>query len=119
MRQRYVVVEGPIGCGKTSLVHKLAQRLNASMLLEDPGSNPFLRQFYSDMRRYALPTQLFFLMRLSFLQKQRRENVNVLDPNDWQMRLLHKALYSTYQDCVREGVGDEAKILLSQSSQSN
>jgi deoxyguanosine kinase len=61
MRQRYVVVEGPIGCGKTSLAHKLAERLQARLLLEDPESNPFLRQFYQDMRRYALPTQLFFL----------------------------------------------------------
>ncbi|MGH9578236.1 MAG: deoxynucleoside kinase, partial [Terriglobales bacterium] len=61
MRQRYIVVEGPIGCGKTSLAHKLAQRLDARLLLEDPDANPFLRQFYQDMRRYALPTQLFFL----------------------------------------------------------
>jgi deoxyadenosine/deoxycytidine kinase len=61
MKQRYVVVEGPIGCGKTSLAHKLAQRLGASLLLEEPSANPFLRQFYTDMRRYALPTQLFFL----------------------------------------------------------
>ena len=61
MRQRYVVVEGPIGCGKTSLAHKLAQRLGATLLLEEPSANPFLRQFYTDMRRFALPTQLFFL----------------------------------------------------------
>ncbi|APV48248.1 deoxynucleoside kinase [Betaproteobacteria bacterium GR16-43] len=61
MKQNYVVVEGPIGCGKTSLAHKLAQRLGASLLLEEPQANPFLRQFYTDMRRYALPTQLFFL----------------------------------------------------------
>ncbi len=61
MNKRYIVVEGPIGCGKTSLATKLAQRLNASLLLEDSKSNPFLRQFYRDMRRYALPTQLFFL----------------------------------------------------------
>ena len=65
------------------------------------------------------PIQLFFLMRLSWLQRQRRECTNVLDPNDWRMRLLNKALYSTYQDCVREGVGEEAKALLGQHQQSN
>ena len=75
MRQRYVVVEGPIGCGKTSLAHKLAQRLGATLLLEDPQANPFLRQFYSDMRRYALPTQLFFLF-------QRVERVGALKQPD-------------------------------------
>ena len=61
MKHRYIVVEGPIGCGKTSLAGKLAQRLGATALLEDPKANPFLAQFYRDMRRYALPTQLFFL----------------------------------------------------------
>ena len=61
MKYRHVVVEGPIGCGKTSLAIKLARRLNATTLLEDPKANPFLPQFYRDMRRYALPTQLFFL----------------------------------------------------------
>lgn len=61
MKHRYVVVEGPIGAGKTSLALKLAQRLNANALLEDPKANPFLPQFYRDMRRYALQTQLFFL----------------------------------------------------------
>ena len=61
MKHRYIVVEGPIGCGKTSLAQKLGQRLGASLLLEDPKANPFLPLFYRDMRRYALPTQLFFL----------------------------------------------------------
>ena len=61
MKHRYVVVEGPIGCGKTSLAQKLGHRLGATLLLEDPKANPFLPQFYRDMRRYALPTQLFFL----------------------------------------------------------
>ena len=61
MKHRYIVVEGPIGCGKTSLAGKLAQRIGATTLLEDPKANPFLAQFYRDMRRYALPTQLFFL----------------------------------------------------------
>ena len=61
MKHRYIVVEGPIGAGKTSLALRLAERINATTLLEDPKSNPFLAQFYRDMRRYALPTQLFFL----------------------------------------------------------
>jgi deoxyadenosine/deoxycytidine kinase len=61
MRHRHVVVEGPIGCGKTSLATRLAERLGASTILEDPKANPFLPQFYRDMRRYALATQLFFL----------------------------------------------------------
>lgn len=61
MKHRYVVVEGPIGAGKTSLALRLAERMNAATLLEEPAANPFLQQFYRDMRRYALPTQLFFL----------------------------------------------------------
>jgi deoxyadenosine/deoxycytidine kinase len=59
---RYVVVEGPIGAGKTSLTHRLANRLNAGTLLEEPQSNPFLARFYQDPRRHALATQLFFLI---------------------------------------------------------
>jgi deoxyguanosine kinase len=61
MRHRHIVVEGPIGCGKTTLAMRLAERLGATVVLEDPTANPFLPQFYRDMRRYALPTQLFFL----------------------------------------------------------
>ncbi|HXZ49766.1 MAG TPA: deoxynucleoside kinase [Usitatibacter sp.] len=61
MKHRYIVVEGPIGAGKTSLAVKLAERLDAATLLEDPHANPFLPRFYRDMRRYALQTQLFFL----------------------------------------------------------
>ena len=58
---RYIVVEGPIGAGKTSLAKKLAGRLAAELLLEQPMDNPFLARFYEDMARFALPTQLFFL----------------------------------------------------------
>jgi deoxyadenosine/deoxycytidine kinase len=58
---RYLVVEGPIGTGKTSLAQALARRLDADPMLEAPQDNPFLERFYADMPRYALPTQLNFL----------------------------------------------------------
>jgi deoxyguanosine kinase len=60
-KYRYLVVEGPIGAGKTSLARLLADRLSADMMLEDPDANPFLPGFYRDMSRHALSTQLFFL----------------------------------------------------------
>jgi deoxyguanosine kinase len=60
-RFRYIVVEGPIGAGKTSLTHKLAEHLGADTLLENASDNPFLPRFYQDPKRYALPTQLHFL----------------------------------------------------------
>lgn len=60
-RYRHIVIEGPIGVGKTSLARKLAERYQTETVFEDPGSNPFLDRFYSQGARYALPTQLFFL----------------------------------------------------------
>ena len=58
---RHVVVEGPIGVGKTSLARLLAEHLNADLLLEQPETNPFLARFYQNPQRYALQTQLCFL----------------------------------------------------------
>lgn len=58
---RYIVVEGPIGAGKTSLARQLAEAVHGETLFERPEANPFLARFYEDMARYALPTQLTFL----------------------------------------------------------
>lgn len=60
-RFRHIVIEGPIGAGKTSLARKMAERFSTDLVLEQPGENPFLERFYRDSRRWALPTQLFFL----------------------------------------------------------
>lgn len=57
----YVVVEGPIGVGKTSLAMRLAEAFGAEPLLEKPEDNPFLERFYQARKQFALPTQLFFL----------------------------------------------------------
>jgi deoxyadenosine/deoxycytidine kinase len=64
---RYLVVEGPIGAGKTTLARRLASRLSAELLLEQPSENPFLARFYQDMARFALPAQLFFLFQRAHL----------------------------------------------------
>jgi deoxyguanosine kinase len=60
-RFRHIVIEGPIGVGKTTLTKKIATLFNAQTMLEDPKANPFLDRFYRDGPRYALQTQLFFL----------------------------------------------------------
>ncbi len=60
-RFRYIVVEGPIGAGKTSLAQLLASHLGAELVLEAPDENPFLPRFYEEPERHALATQLFFL----------------------------------------------------------
>ena len=59
---RYIVIEGVIGVGKTSLAEILARRLLGQLVLEHPEENPFLETFYDDPRRYAFQTQLFFLL---------------------------------------------------------
>lgn len=57
----YIVIEGPIGCGKTTLAKMLADKFPVDYLSEKAEANPFLPRFYQDAQRYALPTQLFFL----------------------------------------------------------
>lgn len=60
-KEQYIVVEGPIGVGKTSLAKRLADTLGHDTLLEKPEENPFLERFYQSRRLHALSTQLFFL----------------------------------------------------------
>ena len=76
MKLRFIGVDGPFGCGNTSLAKLLSARLGASLLLEDAQSNPFLPLFYRDMKRHALSTQLFFLFqRLQQLEGLRQPDL--------------------------------------------
>jgi deoxyadenosine/deoxycytidine kinase len=59
---RYVVVEGLIGVGKTTLCHLLERYRGATLILEPAATNPFLEPFYADPERYAFPVQMFYLI---------------------------------------------------------
>lgn len=74
-KYRYIVVEGPIGAGKTTLAQVMGGRIGSSLLLEEPNANPFLPGFYQDRSRYALPAQLYFLF-------QRAKQVRSLNQSD-------------------------------------
>jgi deoxyguanosine kinase len=71
---RFVVLEGPIGVGKTSLAARLADVLGAELVLEGAAQNPFLERFYRNPKAGALPAQLYFLFQrvqqLSALRQQ-------------------------------------------------
>ena len=62
MALHYIAVEGAIGVGKTSVVERLAERLDATTVLEDWGQNPFLKPFYDGTSGAAFQTELFFLL---------------------------------------------------------
>ncbi len=72
-QSRYLVVEGPIGVGKTSLAVKLAETLGGELMLERAEENPFLERFYRDPKNAALPTQLSFLFQRARQLQQLRQ----------------------------------------------
>jgi len=71
---RYIVVEGPIGVGKTSLARRLAVTLGSELVLEQADENPFLEQFYRNRSQAALPTQLYFLLQRARQMEQFRHS---------------------------------------------
>ena len=71
----FIVVEGPIGVGKTSLAKRLADTFNTEIMLESAADNPFLPGFYENPKASALPTQLYFL----FQRAKQLENLRQTD----------------------------------------
>ncbi len=81
----YIVVEGPMGVGKSSLARRLAKQFNADILFEQPEENPFLERFYRHREKYALPTQLHFLF-------QRCQQMKTLQQRD----LFHSSVVGDF-----------------------
>lgn len=71
---RYIVIEGPIGVGKTSLAKRIAEDFGGELLLEKAEENPFLDRFYRNPRHAALPTQLFFLFQRAQQMQEIRQS---------------------------------------------
>ncbi|MBN1848817.1 MAG: deoxynucleoside kinase [Deltaproteobacteria bacterium] len=83
--QHHIVIEGPLGVGKTSLAKMLSENLNGQTLLEDTDDNPFLGKFYHHPKRYAFQTQIFFLLR----RFQQTHEIN-------QLNLFKRTIVSDY-----------------------
>lgn len=69
----FVVIEGPIGVGKTTLARKLSRSFDSNLLLEGADENPFLGRFYENPREAALPTQLYFLLQRARQLKEMKQ----------------------------------------------
>lgn len=107
-KYKYVVVEGAIGAGKTTLAGKLAAQFNAQTLLERPEENPFLEKFYRDASRYALPTQMFFLFqRLNQLR-------DLAQPDLFDARIVSDFLLDKDPIFARLTLGDDELALYQQ-----
>jgi len=76
IKYNYVVIEGNIGAGKTTLTRKIADQFNARLILEQFADNPFLPKFYSDPDKYSFPLELSFL---AGRYKQLNEELNPQD----------------------------------------
>ena len=87
MELRYIAIEGVIGVGKSELAKILAKRLNAECILEEVEENPFLSNFYKDMRSYSFQTQIFFLL------SRHKQQLNLTQRNLFIERMVSDYLF--------------------------
>ena len=89
-KHRFIIVEGPVGVGKTTLARRLSESFNTELLLEGADENPFLNQFYNNKKNVAFQTQLFFLF-------QRAQQMQDLQQTD-MFRPVHVADFIMEKD---------------------
>lgn len=87
MELRYIAIEGVIGVGKTELAKILARHWQAECLLEEVEENPFLADFYRDMRNYGFQTQIFFLL------SRHKQQQNLMQRNLFVDRIVSDYLF--------------------------
>jgi deoxyadenosine/deoxycytidine kinase len=107
-RFKTIVVEGPIGVGKTTLAHRLAEHLGADLLLERAEDNPFLERFYDDMPGFALQTQLFFLF------QRVKQMQSVVQPGMFASGLVSDFLFAKDALFARLNLSDDEYRLYTQ-----
>lgn len=107
-RFHHIAVEGPIGAGKSSLAARLARHLGAEPMFEQPGENPFLQRFYSDMPGYAFQTQLHFLF------QRVRQMQGIAQPGMFAGALVSDFLFAKDALFARLNLSDDEYRLYSQ-----
>ena len=105
---RYIVVEGVIGVGKTSLTKLLATRTNGRLNLEVVEENPFLSQFYQDRSAYAFQTQIFFLL------SRYRQQQNLFQHDMFSSTLISDYLFAKDRIFANLNLSDDELVLYNQ-----
>lgn len=98
---RYLVIEGPIGVGKSSLARRLGVTLGAELLMENAEENPFLERFYADLPGYAFQTQVFFLF------QRLRQMQAALQPGMFSTRIVSDFVFAKDSLFARLNLSDE------------
>lgn len=111
MKKHFIAVAGNIGVGKSTLVELLSHQLGWEPFYEPAGENPYLEDFYRDMRAWAFPSQIFFLSRRLLAHRrlldhptsaiQDRsvyEDAEVFAQNLYLQRHMSERDYKTYRD---------------------
>lgn len=104
----YIVIEGVIGVGKTTLTRLLAKTLNAAPVLEVVEENPFLSDFYGDRARYAFQTQTFFLL------SRFKQQTNEITPQRTHTSLISDYLFAKNEIFARQNLSSDELALFYQ-----